>query len=108
MFTNEFLIDTLSREDVRDLRLVELVDEDEDGDEDGDETFTRGDKLETDTLSFDELEAPFRSTELDRWLLRVNLSILKSFCFMDYVLATDKHKMVDFLCHLIYKHNTLT
>ena len=80
LFTKEFLIDTLSRDDVRDLRRVELLDEDEDGDEDGDETFTRGDKLETDTLSFDELDVPFRSTELDLLLLRANLSILKCFC----------------------------
>jgi hypothetical protein len=77
LFTKEFLIDILSSDEVRDLRLVvELVDEVDVGDGEGDETLARGDKLDTDTLSFP--PGPFRSTELDR-LLRANLSILKQY-----------------------------
>ena len=80
LFTKEFLIDTLSRDEVRDLRLVvELVEDEEDEVGDGDETLTRGDKLDTDTLSFE--FGPFRSTELDL-LLRVNLSIFRVFNFV--------------------------
>ena len=71
----EFLIETLSNEDVRDLLLAERVDGDV-ADGERDETFTRGDRLETDILSFPFV--PFLSIELDR-LLRVNLSILKRF-----------------------------
>jgi hypothetical protein len=65
LFNKEFLIDTLSRDEVRDLRLVEPVV----GDGDGDETFTRGDKLDTDILSFIPppfMLGPFLSTELER------------------------------------------
>ena len=69
----EFLMETLSRDDVRDLLLAERVDGDM-ADGDGDETLTRGDKLEIEILSFPLV--PFLSIELDR-LLRVNLSILK-------------------------------
>ena len=68
----EFLIETLSRDDVLDRLLAERVDGEEgDGEEDG--ILARGDKLETDILSFP--LAPFLSIELDR-LLRVNFSIL--------------------------------
>ena len=83
LFTKEFLIDTLSRDDVRDRRdLVELnedeeeeeVADDEVGDADGDETLTLGDKLDTDILSL-QLFVLLRSTELDRFL-RANFSIL--------------------------------
>ena len=82
LFTKEFLIDTLSRDDVRDRRdLVELdedddeeVGDDEVGDADGDETLTLGDKLDTEILSL-QLFVLLRSTELDRFL-RANLSIL--------------------------------
>ena len=81
LFTKEFLIDTLSRDDVRDRRdLVELDDDedeevaDEVGDADGDETLTLGDKLDTEILSL-QLFVLLRSTELDRFL-RANLSIL--------------------------------
>ena len=85
LFTKEFLIDTLSRDDVRDRRdLVELDDEDDEeevaddevGDADGDETLTLGDKLDTEILSL-QLFVLLRSTELDRFL-RANLSILDS------------------------------
>jgi hypothetical protein len=69
----EFRIETLSKEDVRDLLLAERVDGDV-ADGERDETLARGDKLETDILSFP--FAPFLSIELDR-LLRVNFSILK-------------------------------
>ena len=69
----EFLMETLSRDDVRDLLLAERVDGDV-ADGEGDETLTRGDKLEPDILSFP--PDPFLSIELDR-LLRVNFSILK-------------------------------
>jgi hypothetical protein len=67
LFNKEFLIDTLSRDEVRDLRLVEPVV----GDGDGDETFKRGDKLDTDILSFTPppppfIFGPFLSTELER------------------------------------------
>jgi len=73
----EFLIETLSRDDVLDRLLAERVDGDEgDGEEDG--IFVRGDKLETDILSFP--HAPFLSIELDR-LLRVNFSILLLFLY---------------------------
>ena len=68
----EFLIETLSRDDVLDLLLAERVDGDG-GDGEEDEIFVLGDKLDTDILSFP--LAPFRSMELDR-LLRVNFSIL--------------------------------
>jgi hypothetical protein len=80
LFNKEFLIDILSRDEVRDLLdLVEPFD-DEVGDGEGDETFTRGDKLETDILSFAPTWlGPFLSTELDR-LWRANLSILRFFC----------------------------
>ena len=61
------------------------------GDEEGDDTFARGDKLDTDTLSF--APGPFRSTELDR-LLRVNLSILKYFL----VLLSIRTKFSSSLC----------
>jgi hypothetical protein len=71
----EFLIETLSRDDVRDFLLVERVDG-EVGDGDGEETFTRGDKLEIDIRSFP--LTPFLSIELDR-LLRVNFNILLVF-----------------------------
>ena len=77
LFTKEFLIDTLSRDDVRDRRdLVELDEDDDDevGDADGDETLTLGDKLATEILSL-QLFVLLRSTELDRFL-RANLSIL--------------------------------
>ena len=77
LFTKEFLIDTLSRDDVRDRRdLVELDEDDDDevGDADGDETLTLGDKLDTEILSL-QLFVLLRSTELDRFL-RANLSIL--------------------------------
>ena len=81
LFTKEFLIDTLSRDDVRDRRdLVELDDDDDEevadevGDADGDETLTLGDKLDTEILSL-QLFVLLRSTELDRFL-RANLSIL--------------------------------
>ena len=77
LFTKEFLIDTLSRDDVRDRRdLVELDEDDDDevGDADGDETLTLGDKLDTEILSL-QLLFLLRSTELDRFL-RANLSIL--------------------------------
>ena len=82
LFTKEFLIDTLSRDDVRDRRdLVELDDDEEEeevadevGDADGDETLTLGDKLDTEILSL-QLFVLLRSTELDRFL-RANLSIL--------------------------------
>lgn len=79
LFTKEFLIDTLSRDDVRDRRdLVELDEDDDDevGDADGDETLTLGDKLDTEILSL-QLFVLLRSTELDRFL-RANLSILDS------------------------------
>ena len=80
LFTKEFLIDTLSRDDVRDRRdLVELDEDDDDdevGDADGDETLTLGDKLDTEILSL-QLFVLLRSTELDRFL-RANLSILNS------------------------------
>jgi len=87
LFTKEFLIDTLSRDDVRDRRdLVELDEDDEEeeeevaddevGDADGDETLTLGDKLDTEILSL-QLFVLLRSTELDRFL-RANLSILDS------------------------------
>ena len=69
----EFLMETLSRDDVRDLLLAERVDGDV-ADGDGDETLTRGDKLEIEIRSFPLV--PFLSIELDR-LLRVNFSILK-------------------------------
>jgi hypothetical protein len=75
LFNKEFLIDTLSRDEVRDLRLVESVDDVGEGD--GGATlivFTGGDTLDTDTLSF----TPFRSTELDR-LWRANFSMLSNF-----------------------------
>ena len=68
----EFFIDTLSRDDVRDLLLVERVDG-EVGEGDGEETFACGDKLETDIRSFPLI--PFLSIELDRLLLRVNFNI---------------------------------
>ena len=68
----EFLMETLSRDDVRDLLLAERVDGDV-ADGEGDETLTRGDKLDTDILSFP--TDPFLSIELDL-LLRVNFSIL--------------------------------
>ena len=77
LFTKEFLIDTLSRDDVRDRRdLVELDEDDDDevGDADGDETLTLGDKLDTEILSL-QLFVLLRSTELERFL-RANLSIL--------------------------------
>ena len=77
LFTKEFLIDTLSRDDVRDRRdLVELDEDDDDevGDADGDETLTLGDKLDTEILSL-QLFVLLRSTELDRFL-RANLSIV--------------------------------
>ena len=82
----EFLIETLSRDDVLDRLLAERVDGDEgDGEEDG--IFARGDKLETDILSFP--LAPFLSIELDR-LLRVNFSILLLFLF--FVVFIGKFK----------------
>ena len=81
LFTKEFLIDTLSSDDVLDRRdLVELDDDDEEevadevGDADGDETLALGDKLDTEILSL-QLFVLLRSTELDRFL-RANLSIL--------------------------------
>ena len=82
LFTKEFLIDTLSRDDVRDRRDLVELDEDDDeevvddevGDADGDETLTLGDKLDTEILSL-QLFVLLRSTELDRFL-RANLSIL--------------------------------
>ena len=81
LFTKEFLIDTLSSDDVLDRRdLVELDDDDDEevadevGDADGDETLTLGDKLDTEILSL-QLFVLLRSTELDRFL-RANLSIL--------------------------------
>jgi len=82
LFTKEFLIDTLSRDDVRDRRDLVEFDEDDDeevvddevGDADGDETLTLGDKLDTEILSL-QLFVLLRSTELDRFL-RANLSIL--------------------------------
>ena len=81
LFTKEFLIDTLSSDDVLDRRdLVELDDDedeevaDEVGDADGDETLALGDKLDTEILSL-QLFVLLRSTELDRFL-RANLSIL--------------------------------
>ena len=82
LFTKEFLIDTLSRDDVRDRRDLVEVDEDDDeevadvevGDADGDETLTLGDKLDTEILSL-QLFVLLRSTELDRFL-RANFSIL--------------------------------
>jgi hypothetical protein len=82
LFTKEFLIDTLSRDDVRDRRDLVELDEDDDeevaddevGDTDGDETLTLGDKLDTEILSL-QLFVLLRSTELDRFL-RANLSIL--------------------------------
>jgi hypothetical protein len=90
LFTKEFLIDILSRDEVRDLLLdVELVDVVEVGDGEGDETLARGDKLDTDTLSFP--PCPFRSTELDR-LLRANLSILKQF-FLSSILFKKPRNM---------------
>lgn len=82
LFTKEFLIDTLSRDDVRDRRdLVELDEADDEevvdddvGDAEGDETLTLGDKLDIEILSL-QLFVLLRSTELDRFL-RANLSIL--------------------------------
>ena len=82
LFTKEFLIDTLSRDDVRDRRDLVELDEDDDeevaddevGDADGDETLTLGDKLDIEILSL-QLFVLLRSTELDRFL-RANLSIL--------------------------------
>ena len=82
LFTKEFLIDTLSRDDVRDRRDLVELDEDDDeevaddevGDADGDETLALGDKLDTEILSL-QLFVLLRSTELDRFL-RANLSIL--------------------------------
>jgi hypothetical protein len=82
LFTKEFLIDTLSRDDVRDRRdLVELDEADDEevvdddvGDVEGDETLTLGDKLDIEILSL-QLFVLLRSTELDRFL-RANLSIL--------------------------------
>jgi hypothetical protein len=82
LFTKEFLIDTLSRDDVRDRRdLVELDEADDEevvdddvGDAEGDETLTLGDKLDIEILSL-QLFVLLRSTELDRFF-RANLSIL--------------------------------
>ena len=71
----EFLIETLSRDDVLDRLLAERVDGDE-GDGDADGIFARGDKLEIDILSFP--LTPFLSIELDR-LLRVNFNIVLVF-----------------------------
>ena len=81
LFTKEFLIDTLSSDDVLDRRHLVELDDDEDeevadevGDADGDETLALGDKLDTEILSL-QLFVLLRSTELDRFL-RANLSIL--------------------------------